>query len=75
MDKCINKIIELTTDEGIFDNIIDCTYVLLCCGPNPQREENVYTQLNLLKWNNLKPILLSLQHKILKKSVIFCFKN
>ena len=56
MDKCINKMIELINDEGIFDNIIDCTYVLLCCGPNPQREENVYTQLNLL--NPSKKIIL-----------------
>lgn len=56
MDKCINKIVTLTNDKGIFDDIIDCTYVLLCCGVNPQREKNVYTQLDLL--NPSKKIIL-----------------
>jgi len=49
MDQCINKMLHIETDGGIFDEIVDCTYVLLCCGKNPQREENVYRQLNILK--------------------------
>ena len=56
MNQCIHKTVELTSDRGVFDEIIDCTYVLLCCGPNPQREENVYTHLNML--NPSKKIIL-----------------
>ena len=56
MNKCINKIVILSSNGGIFDDIIDCTYVLLCCGSNPQREKHVYTQLKLL--NPSKQIIL-----------------
>jgi hypothetical protein len=49
MEKCINKIVDLSFNHGIFDEIIDCTYVLLCCGPKPQRENSVYKNLDVLR--------------------------
>jgi len=49
-NNCINKIkyIEYENDT-LFDEICDCTYVMLCCGDNPIREENVYKQILKLR--------------------------
>jgi hypothetical protein len=48
MDNCILKIEELIHSTGIFDTVVDCTYVLLCCGIKPEREINVRKQLPIL---------------------------
>ena len=40
---------ELYNDSGMFDEVIDCTYVILCCGPNPEREYDVRKQLSLFQ--------------------------
>lgn len=31
---------------GLFDDSIDCTYVILCCGTHPEREQQCMLQLN-----------------------------
>ena len=36
-------------DTGIFDNSLDCTYVILCCGTNPYREQVCLSQLDILQ--------------------------
>lgn len=46
MEKCIVDIKTITFDKGIFDEIVDCTYVFLCCGPKPPREESVHININ-----------------------------
>ena len=68
MDQCINKMLHIETDGGIFDEIIDCTYVLLCCGKNPQREENVYTQLEILNPSKHIIIVYNSGYKLCKYS-------
>ena len=49
MEKCILEVKEIKLDKGIFDLVADCTYVLLCCGTKPPREESVYHNINILK--------------------------
>ena len=49
MEDCIFKIKQVTFETGIFDAVVDCTYILLCCGPKPSREASVYLNLNKLK--------------------------
>jgi hypothetical protein len=48
MEYSINKIEELYFDNSIFDKIIDCTYILLCCGSKPKRLESVLKNIKLL---------------------------
>lgn len=36
-------------DRGVFDESIDCTYIILCCGVNPIRESQVFQQLSKFK--------------------------
>ena len=68
MDQCIIKMSHIETCGGIFDEIVDCTYVLLCCGKNPQREENVYRQLNILKPSKHIIIVYNSGYKLCKYS-------
>ena len=68
MDQCIIKMLHIETEGGIFDEIVDCTYVLLCCGKNPQREENVYIQLNILKPSKHIIIVYNSGYKLCKYS-------
>ena len=35
--------------NGLFDDSVDCTYVILCCGIHPAREERCILQLNQLR--------------------------
>lgn len=34
---------------GLFDDSVDCTYVILCCGSHPEREQACVSQLNRLR--------------------------
>lgn len=45
---CYN-IKELKFTEGQFDEIIDCTYVILCCDTKPLRERSVMKQIRQLR--------------------------
>lgn len=49
MEQCILDTKEVTFDRGIFDEIVDCTYVLLCCGPKPHREASVHKNIDILR--------------------------
>jgi hypothetical protein len=46
---CLIKRNLVEFERGIFDGILDCTYVILCCGPDPNRLENVKEQLKILR--------------------------
>jgi hypothetical protein len=49
MDSCVYKIEEIYFDKPIFNNIIDCTYILLCCGEKPKRLDNVLKNIKILQ--------------------------
>lgn len=49
MINCVEQIREINIDNSIFNDIIDCTYVILCCGKNPKRLNNVETQIKKLR--------------------------
>jgi len=48
MEDCIYKIKEIYIENPIFDDIADCTYVILCCGKEPLRLPNVMENIKLL---------------------------
>lgn len=48
MDLCYT-IKTIYNDTGLFDDAIDCAYVILCCGNRPKREDHVMRQLNVFK--------------------------
>ena len=43
--------------SGLFDNSIDCTYVILCCGTNPHREKQCIMQLDKFKPTKLVKLI------------------
>lgn len=49
MEACINKIENINIQNSIFDEIIDCTYVILCCGSKPKRLESVLKNIKILR--------------------------
>jgi len=49
MNECIIKINTIEIKNSIFDNIIDRTYVILCCGETPERLKNVEKYIKILK--------------------------
>ena len=63
MEKCIITIKEISFTKGNFDRVTDCTYVLLCCGPNPPREESVYHSINILKPTKLVKLVYNSGYK------------
>jgi hypothetical protein len=48
----INKVEHLYFDNSNFDKVIDCTYVLLCCGLHPQRLSSVLKNIKMLRPSN-----------------------
>lgn len=49
MESCIYKIENIKLPNTIFDNVCDCTYVILCCGENPKRLPSVIEQIQVLR--------------------------
>ena len=49
MTECIHKINIIELNDTYFDSICDCTYIMLCCGDNPYREQRVIRELSKLK--------------------------
>jgi hypothetical protein len=49
MNKCVSKIVDININDSIFDDIVDCTYVVLCCGEFPKRLENVNKNIEILR--------------------------
>tara|TARA_Y100000389_G_scaffold152728_1_gene152785 strand:+ start:217 stop:1044 length:828 start_codon:yes stop_codon:yes gene_type:complete len=48
MENCVVKIKQIYIENPIFDDIADCTYVVLCCGDNPKRLPNVIKNIHIL---------------------------
>ena len=49
MENCVVKIKQIYIENPIFDDIADCTYVVLCCGDNPKRLPSVLKNIHILK--------------------------
>ena len=49
MENCVVKIKQIYIENPIFDDIADCTYVVLCCGDNPKRLPSVLKNIKILK--------------------------
>ena len=63
MEQCIITVKELTFETGIFDEIVNCTYVLLCCGPTPEREKSVYTNIDIFKPTSIVKLIYNSGYK------------
>ena len=63
MEKCIIDIKNIKFDKGIFDSVVDCTYVLLCCGPKPYREDSVYKNLKILQPSSVVKLIYNSGYK------------
>lgn len=48
MENCVVKVKEIYIKHPIFDDIADCTYVVLCCGDHPKRLPNVLKNIHIL---------------------------
>ena len=48
MQNCIHKVEEIIIKNPIFNNVAECTYIVLCCGENPKRLPSVKENLSKL---------------------------
>jgi hypothetical protein len=56
--------------SGIFEDVVDCTYVILCCGDFPKREEHVWKELDKLKPTKLVKLVYNKGFKTCPKRLV-----
>lgn len=61
---------EISFSNGCFDGCIDVTYVLMCCGSNPKRYDNVMKELWKLKPSKKIKLLYNEGFKNCQKNII-----
>lgn len=57
-------------ENGIFDEIVDCTYVILCCGDFPKREKHVFEHISKLKPSKIVKLVYNYGFKKCSKQLV-----